>query len=130
MAGARRFATELLQDPEHALETLAREELGLNPTDLGSPWGAALFSFFSFTFGALIPLLPFLAGFGIATKNTGITLIVTALLAGVSLFLIGATLSLFTGRKALWSGLRMLIIGAGAGLITFLIGHVLGVSLS
>ncbi len=126
MDEARAVASELLSDPEHALDTLAREELGLNPDDLGSPWGAALFSFLSFTAGALIPLLPFLVGLG----NERWVLGGVAALAGASLFAVGAVLSLFTGRGALWGGLRMILIGGGAGAIAFAIGRLLGVALS
>ncbi len=63
-AEALRMATQIIADPERALDTLAREELGLNPEDLGSPWGAALFSFISFALGSAIPLLPFFFGIG------------------------------------------------------------------
>ena len=124
MDQARQFAREMLQDPEHALDTLAREELGLNPENLGSPWGAALFSFVAFSLGALVPLVPFLAGMGADAVTTA------AGLAGVCLFVVGATLSLFTGRSALWGGLRMVVIGGGAGLVTYLIGRLVGVGLS
>jgi VIT1/CCC1 family predicted Fe2+/Mn2+ transporter len=121
---ARSLARSMLKDPDHAMDVLAREELGLNPDDLGSPWGAALFSFLAFTGGAVIPLIPFLAGAGVAT---GVP--VAAGLAGVSLFAVGASLSLFTGRGAWWGGLRMLLIGGGAGAISYGIGSLLGVSL-
>ncbi len=57
---ALRLATQIVADPEHALDTLAREELGLNPDELGSPWGAAISSFVSFAVGALLPLAPFM----------------------------------------------------------------------
>ena len=120
---ARRLADTLMQDPQRALDTLAREELGLNPDELGSPWGAALSSFVSFTVGAALPLLPFLLGAGSRALSYSIAL------TGVGLFAVGATLSLFTGRNALRSGLRMLAIGGGAGLATYLIGSRLGVSL-
>lgn len=123
-AEARDLATKLIGDPERALDTLAREELGLNPDELGSPWGAAFFSFFSFAAGALVPLLPFLFFAGPASLTTLIGL------TGASLFLVGAALSLFTGRNAVLGGLRMLLIGAGAGGVTFLIGRWLGVNLS
>jgi VIT1/CCC1 family predicted Fe2+/Mn2+ transporter len=122
---ARSVAKAMLQDPEHALDTLSREELGLNPDDLGSPWGAAIFSFLAFTAGAIIPLLPFLAGSGL---NRGI--VISGGLAGVCLFGVGAALSLFSGRSALRGGLRMVLIGGGAGLVTFFIGHALGVGLN
>jgi len=121
---ARHLARNMLSDPDHAMDVLAREELGLNPDDLGSPWGAALFSFLAFTGGAVIPLIPFLSGAGAAT---GVP--VAAGLTGVSLFAVGASLSLFTGRGALWGGLRMLLIGGGAGVISYGIGSLLGVSL-
>ncbi len=61
---AARVAQSIIANPENALETLAREELGLDPAELGSPWGAALFSFLSFAGGALVPLLPFALGGG------------------------------------------------------------------
>lgn len=120
---AVRLAKQLTADPDRALDTLAREELGLNPEDLGSPWGAALFSFSAFAVGASIPLLPFFFATG-ATSMT-IAIVLTAL----SLFGVGATLSLFTGRNALWSGTRMLGIGCAAGAVTYAIGKALGVTL-
>ncbi len=121
---ALRMAQQIIADPEQALDTLAREELGLNPEDLGSPWGAALFSFFSFAAGSAIPLLPFVFGAG------GTSLTLTVILTALALFIVGATLSLFTGRSAILSGLRMLAIGAAAGGITYLVGKLLGVSLA
>lgn len=123
-ADAQRLAATLTADPAQALDTLAREELGLNPEDLGSPWGAALFSLCAFAMGALVPLLPFLFASGNAS------LMIAIVLTAVALFGVGATLSLFTGRGAWWSGARMLGIGCAAGAVTFLIGKVLGVALS
>jgi VIT1/CCC1 family predicted Fe2+/Mn2+ transporter len=123
MDEARAVARKMLKDPEHALDTLAREELGLNPDELGSPWGAALFSFLAFTAGAVIPLAPFLFRLGPQP------LPVAAALAAVALFGVGTTLSLFTGRGALWGGTRMLLIGGVSGLATYAIGTWLGVSL-
>jgi len=123
MEDARAMAGKMIADPEHGLNALAREELGLNPDDLGSPWGAAIFSFLSFTGGALIPLVPFLLGLHAAVT-------VSAVLAGVSLFGVGATLSLFTGRGAWRGGLRMVLMGGGAGLATYGLGTALGVGLS
>jgi len=121
---AQRLARALIADPEKALDTLAREELGLNPDELGSPWGAALFSFLSFAAGASIPLLPFLLAAG------AYPLYVSVLLSGSALFGVGALISLFTGRSAWRSGMRMLAIGIAAGLTTWLTGHLLGVTLS
>ena len=121
---ALRMATQIIADPERALDTLTREELGLNPEDLGSPWGAAVSSFVSFAIGSAIPLLPFLFHLGSASLPAVIGL------TAVALFVVGATLSLFTGRSALMSGTRMLGIGAAAGGITYCIGKILGVSLA
>ena len=119
---ARRLADTLMQDPERALDTLAREELGLNPDELGSPWVAATSSFAAFTAGAALPLLPFLFGHGEA-------LAASIALTALGLFAVGASMSLFTGRHALLSGLRMLGIGGAAGLATYFIGAWLGVTL-
>lgn len=120
---AEKLSQIIINNPEKALDTLAREELGLNPADLGSPWGAAISSFLSFSIGALIPVIPFL--FGVYRWN----LFISIGLTGLTLFGIGATLSLFTNRSALLSGLRMLLIGAGAGTLTYLIGHLIGVAI-
>jgi len=120
---AARLATRLVADPEHALDTLAREELGLNPEELGSPWGAAISSFLAFAAGALLPLAPYALAPG--PRALGAAIAVTA----VALFGVGALLSLFTGRGALRSGARMLALGALAGGVTFAIGRFLGVTL-
>lgn len=121
------FADKMLVNKEHALNTLAREELGLNPDELGSPWGAAIASFSAFALGGFIPLVPFLLNIG---KMGSSSLILAIFLTALSLFLVGVILSLYTGRHAFWSGLRMLSIGALAGSITFLIGHLVGVRIS
>jgi len=117
------LARRMIADPEMGLDVLAREELGLNPEELGSPWTAALSSFFAFFAGGAVPLLPYLLGI------TGHPLFIAILLTLLALFGVGATLSLFTGRNALWGGLRMLGIGAAAGLVTYLLGAWLGASL-
>jgi len=122
---ARRVARELVKNEEIALDALAREELGLNPDDLGSPWGAAVFSFLAFSIGALAPLVPFF--FGLPLDRA---VLAAACVAGVALFLVGTALSLFTGRSALLGGLRMVLIGSGAGAATWLIGHWLGAAIS
>lgn len=125
LEAARRFTEDLVRRPEQALDVLAREELGLDPTELGSPWGAALFSFLAFGAGAVIPLVPF--GLGLPA-----TWVVPAAagLAGGALFAVGLLLSLYSGRNAIAGGLRMLGIGAAAAAVTFVIGRALGVSLA
>ena len=120
---ATRLAQTLTAEPEQALLTLSREELGLNPEDLGSPIGAASSSFLSFAIGAAIPLLPFV--FGAGANSLEIAVAMTA----VVLFGVGAVLSLFTGRGALTSGMRMLSIGLAAGGVTYMVGKLLGVTL-
>jgi VIT1/CCC1 family predicted Fe2+/Mn2+ transporter len=121
---AHTLAERTIADPRLALDTLAREELGLNPENLGSPWGAALSSFFSFGAGALVPLAPF-----VFARGEG-ALIAAVALTAVALFGVGSMISLFTGRSAVRDGLRMLAIGGGAGTITYLVGALLGVSLA
>lgn len=118
---ATRLAQKIIADPEHALDTLAREELGLNPAELGSPWSAAASSFVAFAAGALIPLAPFL----IAPFDSALLTSMSA--SAISLFGIGAVLSLFTGRSALYAGLRMLALGSIAAGLTFGIGRLFGV---
>ena len=122
---ARAVSRALLAHPEQALDVLAREELGLNPDDLGSPWGAGISSFISFFCGAAVPLVPFLV-----MRSTGTTtLVVTAVTTCCALFGIGLVLSLFTGRDALKGAVRMVVIGAGAGVVSFVVGRVLGVAI-
>ena len=120
---ATKLAKQIVADPEHALDTLAREELGLNPGELGSPIGAAASSFMAFAAGAALPLVPFVFAAGNRALPTSIGV------TGVALFAIGATLSLFTGRSAWLSGTRMLFLGALAGAVTFGIGRLFGVAL-
>ncbi len=118
---ARGMSRALLAHPEQALDVLSREELGLNPDDLGSPWSAAGSSFLSFAIGAAVPLAPFLAGL------RGVEGIVAAAAATLlALIGVGLTLSLFTGRSAWRGALRMVLIGGGAGIVSFTVGRLLG----
>jgi VIT1/CCC1 family predicted Fe2+/Mn2+ transporter len=123
-AQARAVSRALLAQPQQALDVLAREELGLNPDDLGSPWRAAMTSFISFAAGAAIPLAPFLAG--LAGSRAPLAAALVTLLA---LFAVGLGLSLFTGRQAVRGALRMVLIGGGAGTVSFLVGRAVGVAL-
>ncbi len=123
IATATALADELMADPAHALDTMAREELGLDPDNLGSPWAAAIGSFMAFALGAILPVLPFLLGSGwgalIAAVATG---------AGV-LLIVGALTSVLTGRHPLFAGVRMLAIGMAATGVTFGVGSILPISL-
>ncbi len=119
---AATIAHRIFQDPKAALDILVREELGLDPDELGSPWGAAAGSFLAFGVGAVIPVIPFLFGGGTA---------LTALSLGLSLialFGVGAAVSLLTGRGFLFSGIRQLGLGLAAAVVTYLIGSIIGVS--
>ena len=111
------------KNPQLALETHAREELGLDPEGgLGSPWGAATSSFIMFTLGAIIPLLPFLIGSGTAATLAAVAA------GGFTLFLVGSLMSILTGKHPIRSGLRMLLIGGAAAAVTYGVGRALHVS--
>jgi VIT1/CCC1 family predicted Fe2+/Mn2+ transporter len=119
---ADRMAERIIANPGYALDALVREELGLDPAALGSPWGAATASFIAFATGAIVPLLPFLVSRGPAALPAAVVLTAAAL------FGVGAAISLFSGRGAARGGLRMLLVGAAAAGATFLIGRALGVA--
>src|SRR5215831_2305379 len=119
---AEELAERILSNPESAIETLAREELGLDPTALGSPWLAAASSFVAFATGAIIPVIPYL----LLTGNSAF--ITSAAVCGTSLFILGGLVSVFTGRNFFFSGFRMLGIGAIAAAITYFVGRLVGVS--
>ncbi|MEY3019061.1 MAG: hypothetical protein RLZZ272_45 [Actinomycetota bacterium] len=121
---AAEAAGAILQDLDVAVDTVAREKLGLDPKDLGSPWMAAGSSFLFFALGAFVPLLPFLVTVGPAAVTASVVLTLVTL-GGA-----GSLLSRFTGRSPVWSGIRMVLIGGGASVITFGIGSLLGVSVA
>ncbi len=117
------LATELSKDPATALDTHAREELGIDPDEgLGSPWGAASSSFLTFSIGALVPLVPFLFLGGTPA------VIASALVTALALLCVGTLTARLTGRSPMLAGLRMLAIGGSAAAVTYLIGLALGVS--
>ena len=119
---AERAAAAIMKDRDAALDTMAREELGLDPDGLGSPWSAAFSSLFAFALGAIVAVLPYLFGSGRTA------LIVAIVLAGLALFAVGATIGLLNGRGALRSGTRQLLIGGAAALLVFGIGHLIPAS--
>ena len=119
---AEDLSNRIIADRSVALETLAREELGLNPESLGSPWGVAISSFLSFATGAVVPVIPWL--FGSSTPN----FVASVVLSGVAVFAVGAGVSLFTGRNPLFAGARQLAIAAAAAVVTFSIGKLIGVN--
>ena len=123
-ASARSLADKLMANKDTALDTLVREELGIDPTELGgSPWAAAAASFGLFALGAIFPVAPFF-------WLSGTPVLLASLAAsGVALVLIGAGTSLFTGRPLIFSSVRQLTIGFAAAGITYAIGRLVGVSL-
>ena len=121
---ARTLAARLMTDRATALDTLAREELGIDPDELGgSAYTAAATSCLLFALGALPPVLPFafLAGWP--------AIITSVVLSVLGLFLIGAAITLFTGRGVAFSGLRQVIIGLAAAALSYILGNLFGVAI-
>jgi len=119
-----RLAETIMKDTAAALDTMAREELGLDPDELGSPWSAAFSSLIAFGVGAVVVLLPYIFGSSLAAMITAIVL------AAFALFGVGATIGMINGRSALRAGARQLMVGGVAALIVFGIGHLIGHSVS
>lgn len=115
---AKEVARQLTADPDQAWRVHAREELGVNPDDLPSPWTAAGSSFLAFTIGAVLPLLPYLLG----AKNLAATVVIAAM----ALFVCGASVSRFTSRNWIYAGARQLLLGALAAGVTYAIGSAVG----
>ena len=122
---AMQMAKEIIADKSLAHDILVKEELGINPEDLqGSAMEAAFTSFFLFAIGAIIPVIPF---FFLSGLNA---IILSTIFSAAGLFLIGASITLFTGKSVWYSGMRQVIFGLIAAAITFGIGHLIGVSVS
>jgi VIT1/CCC1 family predicted Fe2+/Mn2+ transporter len=122
---AQELAQRIISDEQGALETLVRDELGIDPEELGgSAWEAAITSFILFAMGAILPVLPFAFLSGLAAVA------VSSLLSALGLFVIGAAITLFTGKPVLQSGLRQVAFGLAAALVTYGIGRLIGVSLA
>jgi VIT1/CCC1 family predicted Fe2+/Mn2+ transporter len=121
---AHTIARQVMDKQGSALDTLVKEELGINPDELGgSPYAAAASSFGVFLLGALVPVLPLLL------VGAGDALIASLAASLVGLFALGSAITIFTGRNALGSGLRQALIGIAAAAVTFGIGHLFGVAL-
>ena len=118
------MVNEVMQDPELALETHAREELGISTKTLGSPWQAAAASFVTFAIGAFIPLLPWLIGTGTAA------LVASVALSAVAAIVVGVVLAKFTERPVLPSALRQLAVTAIAAGVTYGVGRAIGTGVS
>jgi VIT1/CCC1 family predicted Fe2+/Mn2+ transporter len=124
-SAAEQTAERVMAHKDDALDTLVREEIGINPKDLGgSAWSAAAASFFVFMIGAIFPVIPFFVLGGTAA------VIASVVLSGWALFVTGAVTSIFTGRSAAFSGMRQLAIGLAAAAVTFGLGRLVGVSIA
>jgi VIT1/CCC1 family predicted Fe2+/Mn2+ transporter len=117
---AKELSVKMMRDPQIALETHAREELGIDPKQTGNPYQAAASSFITFAIGALVPLLPWLI-------TSGTTALVWSIALGAAAaFGVGAILAMFTGRSWMWSACRQLLISGVAAGVTYGIGHLVG----
>lgn len=118
---ANNLANQIISNQEKALETLSREELGIEPQTLGgSALEAAVTSFLLFTGGAIIPVIPFLL-------ISGFPAVVASLaFSAIMLFVIGAAVTMFTGRSVIYSGGRQVLFGLAAAALTFAVGHLFG----
>lgn len=121
---ANEMASEMIQNKEKAHEVLVKEELGINTEELkGSAIEASLYSFFLFAIGAIIPVVPFFFASGMSAIYLSVGF------SAIGLFIIGAAITLFTGKALWYSGLRQVLFGLSAAAITFLIGKLIGVTL-
>jgi VIT1/CCC1 family predicted Fe2+/Mn2+ transporter len=118
---ARRVAQQLSRNPEQALAAHAREELGIDPTDLPSPMLAAVTSFLAFALGAALPVLPYLFGAD--------SLLPALVVAAVGLFTAGVLVARLTARPWWWTGTRQLLLGGAAAALTYGIGALVGTQL-
>lgn len=124
-AQARKIAEQILSDEENALDTLAREELAIDPAELGgSAWEAAFTSFFLFAVGAIVPVVPFFLLEGMPA------IFLSLFVSMIGLYIIGAGITLFTGRTILFSGTRQMVFGLSAAAITYAIGWLIGVNVA
>jgi VIT1/CCC1 family predicted Fe2+/Mn2+ transporter len=120
---AKKMVSEMMKDKTATHQVLVKEELGINPEEMkGSAIEAALYSFFLFSLGAIIPVIPFMFINGVHA------IIISVAASGLGLFLIGAAITLFTGRNVWYSGFRQVLFGLAAAAVTFGIGHLIGMA--
>jgi len=118
---ADRLSTDLMRDPDLALRTHAREELGVDTTATGSPWRASSSSFFFFALGAFVPLLPWLV------TSSGNEMVWSLILGGLATVAVGGAVGWYTRRGIVRWALRQLLITAASAFVTFSVGHFVGV---
>lgn len=124
---AATLAAQIMSDPKTALDTLAREELGLDPDELGSPVKVAISSFVAFAIGASVVVVPYLFFMG-AGASTTIPLVIAITLAVISMLVVGGIVGRLSGRGVVFSAMRQLLWGAGAAIVTFAVGRLVGVT--
>jgi VIT1/CCC1 family predicted Fe2+/Mn2+ transporter len=122
---AEHIAEHMMSNKEVALDTLVREELGLDPGQLGSPWNAAIVSFLAFCVGAIVPIIPY-----IVAKSGGATFAISAGVSGGALLVVGGSLALFSGRNVAWGALRMFLAGGAAAGVTYGVGRLIGTAIN
>ena len=120
---ARVIASALMADPTRALDTMVREELGLNLQNLGSPWLAAISSLLAFALGALVPIIPILFSSG------NISIVLSAIFSSSALFIVGGIVSVASGKNIFLGAVRMLLAGTLAAAFTYGAGYLLGISI-
>ncbi|HVF13255.1 MAG TPA: VIT1/CCC1 transporter family protein, partial [Acidimicrobiales bacterium] len=118
---AEEMSSQLMRNPELALETHAREELGIDPGELGSPIAASVSSFVSFSVGAVVPLAPWFFGGGTAA------VVASIILGAIAAIAVGGLLGRFTGRRVAFSAARQLLFTAIPAVITYILGSAAGI---
>jgi VIT1/CCC1 family predicted Fe2+/Mn2+ transporter len=118
-------AERIMAQPELALDTRVREDLGLEANTLGSPWGAAMSSFVAFVMGAIVPILPY-----VFSKTTMLPLVLSAVLSALALLAVGGVVAANSGRNVVWGGFRMFLAGGLAAVVTYAVGSAIGVAVT
>ena len=120
---ARKIASTIMSNPDIALATMAKEELGLNPEDLGSPWKASISSLLAFALGAAVPVIPVV----FSTGSTSI--VISAIFSSTALLIVGGLVSISSGKNLIFGAARMLLAGGLAATFTYGVGYLLGISI-
>jgi len=120
---AREVSQQIMSDPKTALDTLAREELGLDPDELGNPIKVAISSFLAFALGASVAVIPYALFSGATAFFTAIALAI------ISLCVVGGLVGKYSGRGIIFSAMRQLLWGVGAAGVTYMVGSVIGVNI-
>ncbi|MCH8310956.1 MAG: VIT1/CCC1 transporter family protein [Chloroflexi bacterium] len=118
-------AKRIMAQPELVLDARVREDMGLNPNYLGTPWGAATSSFIAFVIGAIIPIIPYIVG-----GSPILSIVISAALSASALIVVGGVVAANSGRSVTWGGLRMVLAGGLAAGVTYAVGSAIGVAVT